>query len=71
MSSQIRKQSTIVSHPREGKIPIEVKDGYEQARHSGKALTIQDVTGTANDYSPQINWTAKIEEEDAEDISKD
>lgn len=62
-------RAPFVSHPREVReIPIEVKDGNEQSSHSGHAPTIQDVTGTENDYGPEIHGTVIIDEEDAEDL---
>ncbi|WOG85888.1 hypothetical protein DCAR_0105081 [Daucus carota subsp. sativus] len=64
-------RAPFVSHPREVReIPIEVKDGNEQSSHSGHAPTIQDVTGTADDYGPEIHGNVIIDEEDAEDIPR-
>lgn len=62
-------RAPFVSHPREVReIPIEVKDGNEHSSHFGHAPTIQDVTGTENDYGPEVHGTVIIDEEDAEDI---
>ncbi|XP_010278560.1 PREDICTED: plant UBX domain-containing protein 8-like [Nelumbo nucifera] len=58
-----------VSHPKEVReIPIEVKDGSNQAGYSGSGPTIEDVTGTAHAHGPEIRGNVIIDDEENEDI---
>ncbi|XP_057976888.1 plant UBX domain-containing protein 8 [Malania oleifera] len=68
-SSELSSAAPIVSHPREVReIPIEVKDGTEPSRHSGRIPTIEDVTGTADIHGPEIHGTVIIDDENDENI---
>ncbi|KAK3005502.1 hypothetical protein RJ639_016061 [Escallonia herrerae] len=68
----ITSQAPFVSHPREVReIPIEVKDGNEQAGQSGLAPTVQNVTGIEHEHGSEIHGTVIIDDEEDEDIPGD
>ncbi|CAH9144364.1 unnamed protein product [Cuscuta epithymum] len=63
--SSFTRTAPLVSHPREVReIPIEVKDGHSS--HSGRALTIEDVTDSEHAHGPEVNETVIIDDEDIE-----
>ncbi|KAK9927324.1 hypothetical protein M0R45_024512 [Rubus argutus] len=63
--TDITNRTPFVTHPREVReIPIEFKDGSHPSGHSGHGPTIDDVTGTADEYGPGIGGTVIIDDDD-------